>query len=366
MLIQCDDKVYNPLVGGSYVFEKDIIDFLINKFNKDEICISIGAQPNSSPHFGTLIVFSTAFSLAKKIMNKYPNKKVSVLFEVVDTAPSETVCINNIKYQKSLKSTGVLDNYFKEYIEILDYLKKINSVDYYYRFQKDFNKQKYIYPIVKNIINKKDDLCKILDPKYNKLRIRVACPICGLSDKNSILTKFENDTIISFCPYHGEYKTNIKDNTDKLEYNTPLRNLVRAIAYGMLNDDVEQKYQILRITGSDYAGFYQEELLYRPCSIIDYPIYKLPSILYTPLVLDWSGAKLSKSLYVKEGAYSDLPPYLINYSFMKENFGIDGLNIINSITDDWIDNPYKLFRNYSIYYFKKEFEEYEKRNLFKY
>lgn len=124
MLIQCDDKVYNPLGGGSYVFEKDIIDFLINKFNKDEICISIGAQPNSSPHFGTLIVFSTAFSLAKKIMNKYPNKKVSVLFEVVDTAPSETVCINNIKYQKSLKSTGVLDNYFKEYIEILDYLKK--------------------------------------------------------------------------------------------------------------------------------------------------------------------------------------------------------------------------------------------------
>ena len=80
--------------------------------------------------------------------------------------------------------------------------------------------------------------------------------------------------------------------------------------------------------------------------------------------LDWSGAKLSKSLYVKEGAYSDLPSYLINYEYMKNNFGIEGLNIINNITNEWIENPYLLFRNYSIYYFKKEFEEYEKGNIY--
>ena len=66
MIIECDDKVYNPLSGGSYVFEKDIANFLLKKFNKDNIVISIGAQPNSSPHFGTLIVFST-FSLITKL-----------------------------------------------------------------------------------------------------------------------------------------------------------------------------------------------------------------------------------------------------------------------------------------------------------
>ena len=70
------------------------------------------------------------------------------------------------------------------------------------------------------------------------------------------------------------------------------------------------------------------------------------------------------SLYVKEGAYSDLPSYLINYEYMKNNFGIEGLNIINNITNEWIENPYLLFRNYSIYYFKKEFEEYEKGNIY--
>ena len=365
MIIECDDKVYNPLGGGSYVFEKDIANFLLKKFNKDRIVISIGSQPNSSPHFGTLIVFSTAFSLAKKMSDLSPTKNVTVLFEVVDTAPSETLEIDGVKYQRSLKNTGKINNNFGDYMEILEYFKKLTGINYNIRFQSEFNKQKYIYPIVREVIQNRNILSPILDPKYEKLRIRVACPKCGLADKNGINTRFEGDNIISYCPEHGEFITNIKYESDKLEYNTPVRNLVRGVAYGMHNEDQEHNYQIMRITGSDYAGFYQEELLYKPASIIKFPIEKLPAILYTPLVLDWSGAKLSKSLYVREGAYSDLPSYLINYEYMKNIFGIEGLYIINNITNDWIENPYLLFRNYSIYYFKKEFEEYEKGNIYK-
>lgn len=363
MNIECDGKVYNPLGGGSYVFEKDIANFLLQKFTKDNIVISIGAQPNSSPHFGTLIVFSTAFSLAKRMKEINPNLNVKVLFEVVDTAPSETVEINGVKYQRSLKNTGKINNNFNDYMEILEYFKTIDNVDYLIRFQSEFNKQPYIYPIVKKLIEKKDDISKILDPKYKNLRVRVACPCCGLADKNSSTTKFENETVYSVCPIHGEYTTNIRNESDKLEYNTPVRNLVRAIAYGMHNNDENQNYQIMRITGSDYAGFYQEELLYKPAALLGFPVNELPSILYTPLVLDWSGAKLSKSLYVKEDAYSDLPSYLINYEYLKNSKGIEALDVIHNITDNWIEKPYLLFRNYSIYYFKKEFEEYEKSNL---
>lgn len=365
MNIECDGKVYNPLGGGSYIFEKDIVNFLLQKFTKDNIVISIGAQPNSSPHFGTLIVFSTAFSLAKRMKEVNPKLNIKVLFEVVDTAPSETVEINGVKYQRSLKNTGKINNNFNDYMEILEYFKEVDNVDYLIRFQSEFNKQLYIYPIVKKLIEKQEDISKLLDPKYKNLRIRVACPYCGLADKNSLTTKFENEFVYSVCPVHGEYKTDIRNESDKLEYNTPVRNLVRAIAYGMHNNDENQNYQIMRITGSDYAGFYQEELLYKPAALLGFPVNKLPSILYTPLVLDWSGAKLSKSLYVKEGAYSDLPSYLINYEYLKKSKGIEALDVIHNITDNWIDKPYLLFRNYSIYYFKKEFEEYEKSNLLK-
>lgn len=130
MIIECGDKVYNPLGGGSYVFEKDIANFLLKKFNKDKIAISIGAQPNSSPHFGTLIVFSTAFSLAKVMSDLSPTKNVTVLFEVVDTAPSEILEIDGVKYQRSLKDTGKINNNFGNYMEILEYFKKLTGINY--------------------------------------------------------------------------------------------------------------------------------------------------------------------------------------------------------------------------------------------
>lgn len=80
-------------------------------------------------------------------------------------------------------------------------------------------------------------------------------------------------------------------------------------------------------------------------------------IVYCPQILDWSGAKLSKSLYVKEGAYQDLPKYVINYSSLRDEFGISGLDVIIDETKLWLTEPYRLFRNYSVYYFMKLFEE---------
>ena len=82
-------------------------------------------------------------------------------------------------------------------------------------------------------------------------------------------------------------------------------------------------------------------------------------IFYAQLVLDWSGAKLSKSLYIKKGGYGDIPKRFINYSFLKEDLGFKGLDILYDIVINWINNPYMLFRHYSIYYFIKEFEKYE-------
>ena len=48
--------------------------------------------------------------------NIKPDLDVVILFEVVDTAPSETIEINGIKYQKSLKITGKINNNFDDYL----------------------------------------------------------------------------------------------------------------------------------------------------------------------------------------------------------------------------------------------------------
>lgn len=364
MIFESDGKVHHPLGGGSYVFEKDLTKYLLSKVEKDNIKISIGAQPNSSPHFGTLTVFNLAFSTAKKLLETDSTKNISVLFEVVDTAPSETIVIDGVKYQKSLKQTGVINSYMHQYVEILEYLKLKTGINYEIRFQSEFNKQKEIYPIVKNVIANRDKIQDTLDPKYGNLRVRVSCPECGLSDKNSVKNAYDGNIITSCCPVHGVYKTNIENESEQLEYNTPLRNLIRALAYSEINKSDEYDYHIMRITGSDYAGFYQEELLYKVASTIGYKVETLPTILYSPLILDWSGAKLSKSLYVKKDAYRYLPKFLINYENLKAECGFQGLDYLQEITQQWTDNPYMLFRHYSIYYFMEEFRKMNEKAIY--
>ena len=148
MELKCDFQVYHPLGGASYVFEHDIINYILRKSKKKKIVISVGAQPNSSPHFGTLCVFSLAFSLAKILKETRGDKEVSVLFEVVDTAPSETIEINGVKYQKDLKDSDKMMNAMNDFQEILDYFSKKNSISYNIRNQNAFNSQKEI----KNIL----------------------------------------------------------------------------------------------------------------------------------------------------------------------------------------------------------------------
>jgi predicted nucleic-acid-binding Zn-ribbon protein len=355
--IECNDDILYPLGGASYVFEQDLIPYILHKIRKQKIVISIGAQPNGSPHLGTISIFALAFSLGEALKKAKNNVDVSVLFEVVDTAPSETVIIDGIEYQKSLRKTGKAKEMMEEFKTMLEYFSKNTKINYNIRYQNMFNNQKEISDIIKNIVKKRDVLASILDPKHKKLRIRIECPKCGLTDKESANIVFEKNNIINYCPLHGRFSINYLKDIEKLEYNTPLRNLIRAMAYGNNNANQEIEEEIIRITGSDYAGFYQEELLYKAAAEIDYPIKRLPMILYSPLITDWSGAKLSKSLYVKERAYEDLPRYLLNLKSMISELGINGLKIMLDIAREWIDEPYKLFRNYSVYYFIKRYED---------
>lgn len=351
MLFETDGKVYNPLGGGSCVYQDSLISYLHSQLRKSKIKISIGAQPNSSPHFGTLEVFSLAFSLANMLKFYDPKLEVSVLFEMVDTAPAITKMIDNKKYQISLRESGEMNKYIDQYYEILDQLSTFSNIPYQVRGQKEFNKHTSIPEIVKKVISKKNILAPILEPKKHIIRIRVACPICGLTDKKGIENEFVGDKIKCYCPEHGRFEVDINQESEKLEYNTPLRNLIRGLVYSIDNQDETLDYEWLRITGSDYAGFYQEQLLYKTTDLLGYSVSNLPMILYAPLVTDWSGAKLSKSLYVKEGAYTYLPSYMINYDNLKKEMGSIGLSKLYTEVHSWIEEPYKLFRNYSIYYF---------------
>ena len=66
-------------------------------------------------------------------------------------------------------------------MEILEYFKGLTGVNYNIRFQSEFNKQKYIYPIVSEIIKQKElpngsSFCCVLGGRKNTHR--VGRPLC--------------------------------------------------------------------------------------------------------------------------------------------------------------------------------------------
>jgi hypothetical protein len=99
-------------------------------------------------------------------------KNPEIIFEVIDTAPAETLIIDGNRYQKSLKTTGISDKYLVQYKELLEVLSYLSSIQYKIRKQSEFNEQAVIPEILHKIVANKADIAKILDPEHEQLRIQ--------------------------------------------------------------------------------------------------------------------------------------------------------------------------------------------------
>jgi hypothetical protein len=304
---------------------------------------------------GTLVTFSVAFALAKRIQENSSMgspRDVLVSLDLVDTAPSQQCMEDGIKYQQSHRYTGGMHKYMDGFKQTMELLYSYSGVPWRIRTQEEFLSHPDMPSVVQDIVRRREELAKSLAPETGHLAIRATCPHanCGLSDKHGIRNVYNDKekTIVFHCPFHGEYTVDITTTSgvSRLEFNTPLRNLVRAMAF-MRDPDVTY----IHVTGADYAGYYQEQLLWRH---INQPVL----VFYSPLILDWSGAKLSKGLYAKKDAYKYLVEQGLEYLVSFEVFRKQGreLRIIYDEVSDWAANPFKLFRSYSIYYMNNLFQ----------
>lgn len=361
-----DGEIYYPTGAAPYIWREKYVDYILeNGLKKSEVKISIGVEPNGTPHFGTLTAISVAFSLAEKI--KEAGKKVTVVIDLIDTGEGFSIEIEGAKYQKSLAYTGVINNHIHEFREILENYSFYSEVDFEIKTQKDFNLHPEIPKVIKKIVSEREKIEPLLSPnlKSTSLRLRVPCPKCGLTDIFGAKNVYKNDMIYFFCPVHGEHSVDINKDPYNLEYNVSLRYLVRCLIRQEDNKNTAVPYDWVMIDGSDYAGFYQEQIWYRIPLMLGAEIKYLPFVVYSPLITDWSGAKLSKSLHIKSNSYNYLVDqgldYVINYGKFKEKFGTNGLRFIYKETNLWLNEPYRLFRNYSIYYFDHLFKELENK-----
>ncbi|KAI0366746.1 hypothetical protein BV20DRAFT_971480 [Pilatotrama ljubarskyi] len=438
-----DGVVHNPLGAASYVFEKELVKPLLRMLGlipvsaklsslsipsavdgDDEdassvgsdtdsgvslthdnttstLYIHIGAQPNNSPHAGTIITFAFAFLLARQLQQDYPKLRaralaaspssadaslwvdelrVVVKLDLVDTAPdsTRTEVQEGIVYQRSHRSTRAMNAYLPDYEQLLAELDAFvgGEVKYQIGYQEDLMRMPGMRDAVRTILLDRDRIAVELAPQREALAMRSACPRegCGLAEKHGVENKYvvgpESTAITFYCPTHGPHSITLEkpDELARLELNTPLRNLARALVYTSDTASSRVPGQAvptrlhMRVTGMDYSGMYQEQLLFRQLSKlrrVAEPAMRTvleeeenPVFVYAPLITDWSGAKMSKSLYVKMHAYRYLEgldrSYLLEYRGMCER-GKDRRVLFRAV-EGWVKQPAKLFRPYSLEY----------------
>ncbi|KIJ35429.1 hypothetical protein M422DRAFT_34666 [Sphaerobolus stellatus SS14] len=364
-----DNVVHHPLGAAAYYYQSKET-FLRSQLrnagvptdpaaDRKPIVVHIGAQPNSSPHAGTLICFALAFVLSKAWLELHPAMDISITLDFVDTAPDNGAIDVPLGYQKSHRFSRAMEGYLGDYFQIMNTFRALSGgIQWTHSFQSDLNSQSTISTVVKAVVEERDVDGPMVSPKKEKLPLRASCPKdgCGLADKAGT---------------HNQHFVDLEDANDckRLEYNTPLRNLIRNLVWGM-----DQNAIHVRVTGSDYAGTYQEDLFARPWRHIISkhpelrPVHTAhgtpdpPVTIFSPLLTDWAGSKLSKSLYVIAGAYQYMKDqgvdYLLSVARMRE-LGRDPAVIFHEVAR-WLEDPKHLFtRSYSVEYIHSLFTQAE-------
>ena len=352
------DNVFYPLGGMGYLIH-DLADLYKHKIvGKRKIRLCFSAQPNSHPHLGTVLTIMVLYAIGEYLQSRL-NIPVYVQFDKGEHCLGEKKEVNGVIFSKRLQDTQIhgipkADYYMKSFQEIFDRLSDKTSIPYQIKSYEQFQSDPIVRKVLLQILLNKDRFIPILSPSTNRLHLRVPCPVCKFADKhakNQSLQVINSQSVkvINQCFDHGTHEIVIKANNKKyFEVNTALYDLLLG-AYFVETDQAEKTLTIM-VDGGDYAGVWS--MLMHGEALIQLGYQTIPNRLFAPLILDWSGAKFSKSLYVRHQAYDHLPKGLVDFSYFQECYGKAGFERLWLEAKDWARSPSKFFRNYSVDYFR--------------
>lgn len=344
-------------VGGIPQYYNSPLDIIACDITNEikEVMVNTSVQPNSIPHFGTITTFMGAFLLAQRVQNHFKIKS-SVEIDFIDCGPTAKYHQTGGTSCKSIAKTpyenesgkSIAEHYIENYyIPLLNWISNKTGICYKTRRYKEFQEIYLIRKVTCQIYNN-IRISKILNPETEKLHIRSECPICGNIDKkmeHTFLTSEENDSfrIHSFCPDHGEYTTLISpQNKQYFEANTQLRDITKG---ALMSEYKTRNILGIMFDGGDWGGVWTHHV---HCKVLNELDYDIPIRLFAPLILDWSGGKLSKSIYRSDAFLC--ADALENYECFIARFGNKGLDAILNEVDAWLSESKKFFRNYSLDY----------------
>lgn len=356
------DVLYPPVVTAH--INKTMGDyFKWRANNKDEVQMHYSSQPNGHPHLGTMTSIMTAFAIGNFMQESF-DIPTHLTFEQLENAPGYKIKKNDITYQLMLCDTPLenstkLDVYMKSFKGLMNRLSEKSGTEYKILSYKDFQETHFVRESLIEILNREKEFAPLLNPSEMKLRVRFPCKKCKYMDEDAKTLNVEdvqgNYVRLSMeCFDHGRHEIEITpDNKEFVDINTPIRNAIKERLF--VKQAKESNALNLMVDGGDWVGM--GELMNHTMGLWGYSANDLPTRIYTPLIEDWSGAKFSKSLYVKDDAYRYLPPYLQTYPQLMDAHGEKGVEVLWDEVSSWAREPKKLFRNYTVEYFDVLFKE---------
>ncbi|AOS66066.1 hypothetical protein TL08_26485 [Actinoalloteichus hymeniacidonis] len=326
---------------------------------KQRLRVTTAAQLNGTPHIGTVVTVLSVFAVASHAVDIL-NLPATVIFDALDNAPAEQVEIDGEVYTRTvgdLIDSGHIDraDRVSGFERLLRWAADRSQVRYEFRPYSIYQALPPVRTCLHIMASRLDDFRPIVAPADGIIRIRPRCPECRLMEKSAKnLSINAGDGVVhldSLCPVHGRYAETIDiSGTDGwYDANTP----VRSIQKGFLLAAEGELYQACSVSvdGADWGGAWHAHVLAPALATLGIPAAEWPVSVFTPLLLDRSGGKLSKTLYVRYGAaYADLPEAFLNLDVLLDQYGDDALDAIWTEVTRWAAEPSRLHRSYTVDY----------------
>ena len=356
-----DDVVY-PVLGLSHM-TNDISDLIAHQMaNKESIRIYHAIQPNSHPHIGSVTTLMTAFALASHFADSF-GLPVSLTLDALENSPSyvHKKSLEGVVYEKSLNDTfqeghSLADLYLESFRALLDTLSKRTGIPSTVRSYEQFQHIPLVRRQLLTILQRYEEFAPIVSPSEKRLHVRFPCPMCHYMDKNACTVRLKEVTsdmvrLTSRCCDHAEHSIDVREaNNDFIDMNAALRDLTKGVL--LIEESRQERSLCLTVAGGDWGGMWILRVFCEGLAHLGYTYEGIPPRFFAPIITDWSGAKFSKSLYVASRTYDSLPKGLLDFSQFRAIYGEKGLDLLWEEVQTWVNDPKRLFRNYSVEYFK--------------
>lgn len=353
-------EVVYPPVGIAHITGQLPDLFADRAATASALQIACATQPKAAPHFGTSVVIMTAFALARLCQDHF-GKPARVLLDMLDNAPARTVTINDTEYTLCLShardgARTLADINTEPVRQLAAWASQRAGIEYTLRTYSQIQAQPGFRHGLADILSRPDVFAPMFSPSGHRLRVRPVCPHCGLVDKTASTVQARQDIghILTYrCGNHDHQTARLDDLAAVIDANTPVRTVLRSLCFA--HDRAEHGTETVVLNGGDWAGAWMQRVYFDGLHQLGCSGTQVPFNIFTPQILDDSGAKLSKTIYLARGAYADIPAAWTSLQAFQDRFGATGLDRLWGEITSWTQSPRKFFRNYTVRYLEYAF-----------